>query len=42
MKNFIRGVTSLEEDKLVVFYYFSAFDIWSDKRGGLWWEGFFL
>jgi hypothetical protein len=36
----IRGVTSLERDNYVVFYYLmiSTCEIWSDKRGGLWWE----
>ena len=31
-------VASLEWDILVVFYYLSASEIWSDKRVGLWWE----
>jgi hypothetical protein len=31
----IRGVVSLEESSLVVFYYLVASEIWSDKRGGL-------
>jgi hypothetical protein len=31
----IRGVASLEDDNLVVLYYLSASEIWSDKRGGL-------
>ena len=31
----IRGVVSLENDNLVVLYYLSASEIWSDKRGGL-------
>jgi len=30
---FIRGVASLERDNLLVFYYFSASENWSDKRG---------
>ena len=25
-------------DNLLVFYYLSASEIWSDKRGGFWWE----
>ena len=37
--DFIRGVTSLDWDNLVVFYYLSASGIWPDKKGGLWWEG---
>ena len=32
------GVDILE-DNLVVFYYLSASEIWSDKRDGLWWGG---
>jgi hypothetical protein len=32
-------VASLEGKHLVVFYYFSKSEIWSEKRGGLWWEG---
>jgi hypothetical protein len=28
-------VVSLEDDNLVVFYYLSTSEIWSDKRGGL-------
>ena len=35
----IRGVASLEGDSLVVFYHFIASDIWSDKRGSIWWSG---
>ena len=31
----IRGVVSLEESSLVVFYYLVASEIWSDKRGGI-------
>jgi hypothetical protein len=31
-------VASLEKDNLVVFYYLSAFEIWSDKRCSLCWE----
>ena len=31
----IRGVVSLEESSLVVFYYLIASEIWLDKRGGL-------
>jgi hypothetical protein len=31
----IRGVVSLEESSLVVFYYLVACEIWRDKRGGL-------
>ena len=36
----IRGVTSLERDNYVVFYYLMicTCEIWYDKRGGLWWE----
>ena len=37
--DFIRGVTSLDWDNLVVFYYLSDSGIWPDKKGGLWWEG---
>jgi len=32
-------VASLEEDNLVIYYYFSASEIRSDKRGSIWWEG---
>jgi hypothetical protein len=35
----IREMTSLKGDNLVVLNYLSAFEIWPDKRGGLWWEG---
>jgi hypothetical protein len=31
-------VASLEGKHLVVFYYFSKSEIWSEKRGGLWWD----
>ena len=31
----IRGMASLKGDNLLVFYYISASEIWSDKRGGL-------
>jgi hypothetical protein len=31
----IRGMASLEEDNLVVFYYLSVSENWSDKRDGL-------
>ena len=34
----IREMTSLKGDNLVVLNYLSAFEIWPDKRGGLWWE----
>jgi hypothetical protein len=27
-----------EGDFLEVFYYHSAFEIWPEKRSGLWWE----
>jgi hypothetical protein len=27
-----------EEDNLVVFYYLRSSEIWTDKRGSLWWE----
>jgi hypothetical protein len=29
---FIRGVASLEWDKLVAFHYLNVFDIWADRR----------
>lgn len=32
-------MASLEADTLVVFYYFGASEIWSDKMGGLIREG---
>ena len=35
---FIRGMTSLKGDNLVIFYYLSATEIWLDNRGGLWWQ----
>ena len=35
----INGVTSLERDHWLVFYYLSTFDTWPDKRCGFWWEG---
>ena len=31
-------MASLEGDNLLVFYYPSASEIWSDDRDGLWWE----
>jgi hypothetical protein len=31
-------MASLEGDCLVVFYYLNTFEIWPDKRDGLWWE----
>jgi len=34
----IRGLASLDGDNLVVFYYHSVSEIWSDKRVVLWWE----
>jgi hypothetical protein len=33
----IRGVTSLKGTNLLAFYNLIASEIWSDKRGGLWW-----
>ena len=35
----IRGVASLEGNNLVVFYYFSASEIWPDWKGDLIREG---
>ena len=35
---FNEKVASLEGENLVVFYYLSAFQIWPDKNGDLWWE----
>jgi hypothetical protein len=35
----MRGVVSLEGDNLVVFYYLSASESWSDKKDVLWREG---
>ena len=35
----MRGVVSLEGDNLVVFYYLSASESWSDKKDVLWLEG---
>jgi hypothetical protein len=29
-------VASLEEDKLVVFYYLNSSKIWPDKKGDIW------
>ena len=34
----IREVTSLDGDSFVIYYYLSAYEIWPDKRGGLWLE----
>ena len=34
----IRGMTSLDSENLVVFYYLNVSEIWPDKRGCLWWE----
>jgi hypothetical protein len=31
-------MASLEGDNLVVIYYLSAYENWSDKRCGVWWE----
>jgi hypothetical protein len=33
-----RRMVSLEKDNLVVFNYLCASEIWSNKRGSLWWE----
>jgi hypothetical protein len=33
----IRGVASLEGDKVVI-YYPSPSEIWPNKRGGFWWD----
>ena len=33
-----KKVAFLEENNLVGFYYLSASEIKSEKRGGLWWE----
>jgi hypothetical protein len=35
----VREVTSFEGNNLVVSYYFSAFEVWPDKKGGLIREG---
>jgi len=35
----VRGVSFLEGDNLLIFYYLSASEIWSDKKGGLRSEG---
>jgi hypothetical protein len=36
----MRGVASLEEDNLLVFYYLNDTSaIWPDDRGGLFWGG---
>jgi hypothetical protein len=34
----IKKVVPHEGDFLEVFYYHSAFEIWPEKRSGLWWE----
>jgi len=34
-----KRVAFLEGNYLVVFYFSSASEIWSDKRDGFWWEG---
>ena len=38
ISDLITGVASLEGDSLLVFYYLSAFEIYPDKRVGLYWE----
>jgi len=34
----LREVAFLDGDNLLVFYYLCSYEIWPDKRGGLWWE----